>query len=188
MTEEKPSAPRKGPKRTRGDKGKIEEIKYDPAVLLAMWRNLGDNPTTDKLHKALNESGLQCSSAWVRHKVTKHNIVALGAMVGLEDETILLHVKSIKTFLTSIGKDTDPNQLLLGLQVRTMTVIHNHLNAKDVAKVDPKWLKDMMDAYKAMGEEVTRSYQKRVQAGESLPLPESKPEEDDKVRPFTRRK
>lgn len=187
MTEPTAKPPRRQPKRTKGDKGGFAKIPYDPAVLLKLWHELGNEPTVAKLHKKLLESGMDVSFAWVEKVVARHKIVALGAMQGLDDKTALLNVSAIKSFLTSIGKDVNPHDLLQGLQVRTITVIHDHLNLKDVAKIDPAWLGKMMEAYKLMGEEVLRDYQKRVQAGEKVELPVAKVD-DEKVTPFTSRR
>lgn len=168
--------------------GKAEPLKYDIAELVRMWRALPKPATAEKLHKALQDKGFQCSLTWVKKKITTHHIIALARTANLEDDQSMLSIKAVRQFLEVIGKDTDPHAMLSGLQTRTIVLINDHLSEDSGDKAKPEWLQEMMRFYAMLSGELMQTYQKRLEAGEKLPLPESKSEKDETVLPWRGKK
>lgn len=172
-------------KREHGDKGRYATVEYDPVMLLETWRALGKKPSVERLHAQLVKKGLDVSLSWARNKVHKHNIVALGGMAILGNDAQLLNVKSVRMFLETVGKDMDPHDMLRGLQTRTLVSLSMQLDQKDH---NVERLQGMMKFYGQLTDELTSTYQKRIAAGEHLPLPQKKVEEKEEVvTPFKRK-
>lgn len=168
-------------------KGPREALVYDAGDLLATWRMLPSPPTAEKLHAALTARGFKCSVSWVRRKVAKHHLVALGrtGLTDSIDDKNAQNMKAVRRFLEQIGKDMDPNAMLSGLQTQTMVQISDYLRSMTDEKVaNPEWLTGMMKFYAQITSELTHTYQKRIEAGDKLPLPERKIESDEKVLPW----
>lgn len=178
------------PKKDRPKKvpGMAEAIQYDPAHLLRVWSSLPPPPTVDALHKALVAGGLQCSKSWVKKKVAEHHIVALARSGTVKEDESMVTIRAVRKLLEDIGKDMNPHAMLSGLQTRTVVLISDHLTEKAGKKADPEWLQAMMKFYKQLTDELMHTYQKRLEAGEKLPLPERKADADEVVTPFTKRK
>lgn len=161
--------------------GKAEALKYDAADFVRIWRTLTKPPTAEKLHKALQATGFKCSLSWVKKKVAQHHIVALARTANIEDDQSMLSIKAVRLFLETIGKDMNPHAMLSGLQTRTIVLINDHLSEVTGDKAKPEWLHDMMKFYRQLTDELMQTYQKRLEAGDKLPLPEQKAEPDEKV-------
>lgn len=150
-----------------------------------IYRHTPEPRTIRDFHQAIVESGTPCSFAWVKKKVAKNNYIARAALMAdpTQDLTVI-DVRKVGEFLVKLGKDFDPHKTLKGLQCRVLTVLNQRMNNENI---QPEYLEGMMKVYSKMTDELQRTYQHRLEAGEIIPQRDTKPEKGEDVIPFARK-